>query len=168
MSIKPDEILSPSIASLPTKELVVRLCKKKGPYHNHLAYSTEDRTVFIKYNNASMDQAHAQLFFYNQIMSKNNSILRIPEIYHAFRTETGQTYILMEYIQIEDHASNEQRVQALSELVGVPPPPGIFGSFGDGLIRHPIFQDDTAPAHFASVLELEAFMNRVFFPIPHH
>lgn len=163
MLITQNEILNPSITNLPSKNHVIKLCRKQGPYDNHFAYSAGDRDIFIKYNNASMDEAHSQLFFYNEIMKNSHSMIRIPEIYHAFKTDTGSTYILMEHINIKDRASNEQRAQAISELVRVPPPPGTFGSMGGGLIRHPIFQDETAPVHFASVAELEAYINRVCF-----
>ncbi|KAJ9257924.1 hypothetical protein DTO207G8_1701 [Paecilomyces variotii] len=160
MLITEKEILNPSIPDLPSKELVIELCKREGSRRNHLTYSSKDREIFIKYNNASMSEAHTQLFFYNYMMSKDNPVFRIPEIYHAFQTEGKGTYILKENIDIEGQASDEQRVQALCELVSVPPPSGVFGNIGGGLIRHPIFDDEEAPVHFASTAKLEAYINR--------
>lgn len=161
MLITEKEILNPSIPDLPSKDLVIELCRREGARRNHLTYSSKYRDIFIKYNNASMSEAHTQLFFYNYMMSKDNPVFRVPEIYHAFQTERQGTYILMEHIHIKDHASDEQRVQALCELVSVPPPSGVFGNIGGGLIRHPIFDDEEAPVQFASMVNLEAYINRV-------
>ncbi|KAJ9241018.1 hypothetical protein DTO271D3_1110 [Paecilomyces variotii] len=132
MIITKSEILNPSVANLPSKATVIKLCKKKGFRHNHITYFTDDKDIFIKYNNASMDEAHTQLFFYEQIMKKRDSVIRIPEIYHAFETELGLTYILMEHIDIKDKASDEQIAQAVSELISIPPPAGVFGSISGG------------------------------------
>jgi hypothetical protein len=101
MLITRNEILNPSIPNLPSKDLVITLCRQKGSDCNHLTYSTGGKDIFIKYNNATMDEAHAQLFFYNQIITKSHSTIRIPEIYHAFKSDNGDTYILMENIDIE-------------------------------------------------------------------
>ncbi|KAJ9213499.1 hypothetical protein DTO166G4_4942 [Paecilomyces variotii] len=159
MLITASEILNPSIANLPSKATVIKLCKKKGFRHNHITYSTDDKDIFIKYNNASMDEAHTQLFFYEQIMKKRDSVIRIPEIYHAFETELGLTYILMEHIDIKDKASDEQIAQAVSELISIPPPAGVFGSISGGRIRHFFFRDREAPFHFSSAFELADFIN---------
>lgn len=108
-----------------------------------------------------MDEAHTQLFFYEQIMKKRDSVIRIPEIYHAFETELGLTYILMEHIDIKDKASDEQIAQAVSELISIPPPAGVFGSISGGRIRHFFFRDREAPFHFSSAFELADFINGV-------
>lgn len=111
-----------------------------------------------------MIEAHAQLFFYNQIVTKeSHSRIRIAEIYHAFKSDKGDTYIVMEYIDIRNRASDEQRAQAISELISVKPPSGSFGTIGcgSGFINHNFFRDREAPILFSSVLELEVYINRV-------
>lgn len=140
------------------------LCKQKGRYSNHVVYSADDMKCFIKYNNATMNEAHSQLFFYNQMKQKSNATIRIPQIYHAFETENGgKAYIVMEHIEIdvERPASDEQRAQAISELISVPPPHRIFGSFTGSRFQHHFFRDSEPPVLFASAEELEAYVNRV-------
>lgn len=43
----------------------------------------------------------------------------------------------MEHIDIdfEKTVSDEQRAEAVSELISMPPPPGVFGSFGGGRVK---------------------------------
>jgi hypothetical protein len=123
MSTTLGEIYNPAIPGLPPKDVVGRLCKKKGFDSNTLTYSAEGNTFFIKYNNATMEEAHAQVFF-RQKSRESNATFRIPEVYHAFivgeggGTGRGYTYIVMEHIEIdfERTASDEQRAQAISEL----------------------------------------------------
>jgi hypothetical protein len=167
MSTTQSEILNPAIPGLPPKDVVVRLCKKKGFDFNTLTYSAEGNTFFIKYNNVTMEEAHAQVFFRQKISERNNTTIRIPEVYHAFNVGggggRGYTYIVMEHIEIdfERTASDEQRAQAISELISIPPPPGVFGSLTGGMYRHHFFQDSEPPVPFSSASELEDYLNRV-------
>ncbi|KAF7115864.1 hypothetical protein CNMCM5793_003607 [Aspergillus hiratsukae] len=113
-----------------------------------------------------MEEARAQVFFRQKIMERSNATIRIPEVYHAFEVGgekgRGYTYIVMEHIEIdfERTASDEQRAQAISELISVPPPPGVFGSLTGGMYRHHFFQDSEPPVPFASAAELEDYLNR--------
>ncbi|KAF4230347.1 hypothetical protein CNMCM6805_000746 [Aspergillus fumigatiaffinis] len=167
MSTTLGEIYNPAIPGLPPKDVVGRLCKKKGFDSNTLTYSTEGNTFFIKYNNVTMEEAHAQVFF-RQKSRESNATFRIPEVYHAFivgeggGTGRGYTYIVMEHIEIdfERTASDEQRAQAISELISIPPPPGVFGSFSGGSYRHHFFRDSEPPILFSSAAELEYYLNR--------
>jgi hypothetical protein len=164
MLITPTEILNRAIPDLPSKELVARLCKRKGPDFNHVIYSSANgKNFFIKYNNASMNEAHSQLFFYDQIAKKEDATIRIPQIYHAFENEDTRACIVMEHIDIDPEcpASDEQRVQAVSELISIPPPPGCFGSIVGGRFWHYFFKDREAPGPFTSSEDLEGYINRV-------
>ncbi|KAF4248158.1 hypothetical protein CNMCM8980_006277 [Aspergillus fumigatiaffinis] len=136
MSTTLSEIYNPAIPGLPPKNVVVRLCKKKGFDSNILTYSAEGNTFFIKYNNVTMEEAHAQVFF-RQKSRESNATFRIPEVYHAFI-----------------------RAQAISELISIPPPPGVFGSFSGGSYRHHFFRDSEPPIPFSSAAELEYYLNR--------
>jgi hypothetical protein len=157
-----DEIFNPAIRHLPTKELVMDLCRLKGTDHNSLKYSTKGKDFFIKYNNATISEAHAQLFFYSRINSNPNSSIRIPEIYHAWKEpDDKKAYIVMEYINIHHFASDEQRAQAITELISVTPPLGAFGGFNGERIQHGFFRDGEAPIAYSSTKKLEAFVNRV-------
>ncbi|EER42909.1 conserved hypothetical protein [Histoplasma capsulatum H143] len=64
-----------------------------------------------------MAEAHAQLFFFTQIKANPNSTIRIPEISHAWEKPGGLVYIVLEHIDIEHFASDEQRSQAITELI---------------------------------------------------
>ncbi|GIK04655.1 hypothetical protein Aspvir_008738 [Aspergillus viridinutans] len=115
-----------------------------------------------------MEEAHAQVFFRQKSRERSNATIRIPEVYHAFKVGGGRgggrgyTYIVMEHIEIdfERTASDEQRAQAISELISIPPPPGVFGSFSGGTYRHHFFEDGEPPVPFSSAAELEEYINR--------
>lgn len=106
-----------------------------------------------------MAEAHAQLFFFTQIKANPNSTIRIPEISHAWEKPGGLVYIVLEHIDIEHFASDEQRSQAITELISIKPPPGRFGGFSGERIRHPFSND--GKAYIISGRQLEAFVNRV-------
>ena len=170
MLVTDDEILNPAmIDDLPSKDLVEKLCRRKGYSYNHLKYTSPDsgKDYFIKYNNATMSEAHAQLFFYTEVVQKNpNSTIRIPQLYHAWREgATVWAYIVMEYIPIDHFASDEQRAQAITELIRIKPPPGVFGSFNGKPIQHLFFHDWEAPVVYSSAEKLGAFVNRVGEPV---
>ena len=101
MLIAPTEIRDTSICNLPSKELVMKPCKQNGRDSSHVVYSAGDMKCFIKFNNATMNEAHSQLFFYNKMKERSNATIRIPPIYHAFGPEYGEARIAMEYIEID-------------------------------------------------------------------
>lgn len=162
MSTPRNEIFNPVVPGLPSKGAVVRLCRKRGRESSTVTYSTRGNTFSIKDRNTSMEEAHAQVFFHREIQKRTNSPIRIPEVYRAFQEE-GITYIVMEHIDIdfERTASDEQRAQAISELISIPPPPGIFGSLSGGAWRHYFFRDAEPPVLFSSAAEIEGYLNRV-------
>ncbi|KAI9374046.1 hypothetical protein BJX61DRAFT_551835 [Aspergillus egyptiacus] len=126
MIVTDKEIFNPSIPDLPSKDEVVKLCRQKGLDYNRLTYtSANGKVFFIKYNNAKMAEAHAQLFFYSHIKANSQSTIRIPELYHAWLPDHSRSaYIVMEYIDIHHFASDEERARALTELIAVKPPSG--------------------------------------------
>lgn len=141
--------------------------QEKGCYSNTLTYSAEGNIFFIKYNNVTMEEAHPQVFFHRESRKRSNTTIRVPEVYHAFESGNGRgrgfTYIVMEQSEIDSEktASDEQRAQAFSELISMPPPPGVFGSFRGGTYRHHFFKDCEPPLLFYSAAELEVYLNRV-------
>ncbi|PGH19680.1 hypothetical protein AJ80_03835 [Polytolypa hystricis UAMH7299] len=167
MLVTDNEILNPAIHDLPPKDLVKRLCEAKGSDYNNVKYSSHGKDFFIKYNNTTMAEAHAQLFFFTQVKANPTSTIRIPEIFHAWREPLdGTVYIVMEHINIEHFASDEQRAQAITELITIKPPPGVFGSFNGKPIQHPFFKDREAHIVYSSATQLEAFVNRVLAFLP--
>lgn len=165
MIVTDKEILNPSVPDLPSKDQVVELCRQKGLAYNHLTYTTVNGKIFfIKYNNVKMAEAHAQLFFSTCINANSQSSIRIPELYLAWLPDhSSSAYLVMEYIDIHHFASDEERAKALSELIAVKPPPGVFGNFGPpgGYIRHMFFKDRVAAKIYSSVQELQDSINHV-------
>ncbi|BCS25047.1 uncharacterized protein APUU_41491A [Aspergillus puulaauensis] len=165
MIVTDKEILNPSVPDLPSKDQVVELCRQKGLGYNHLTYTTVNGKIFfIKYNNIKMAEAHAQLFFSTCINANSQSSIRIPELYLAWLPDhSSSAYLVMEYIDIHHFASDEERAKALSELIAVKPPPGVFGNFGPpgGYIRHMFFKDRVAAKIYSSVQELQDSINHL-------
>ncbi|KAJ5493838.1 hypothetical protein N7463_009925 [Penicillium fimorum] len=114
-----------------------------------------------------MEEAYAHVFFCQEIVKRSNATIQVSEAYHAFEWGNGRgrrfTYIVMEHIEIdfERTASDEGRAQALSELISIPAPLGVFGHFNGGTYRHHLFRDCQPPVPFASTAELEDYVNRV-------
>lgn len=167
MIVTDEEIFNPSVPDLPSKDQVVKLCRQKGADYNRLTYTAPNGKIFfIKYNNATMPEAHAQLFFSSHINANPQSTIRIPELYHAWQADHSYSaYLVMEYIDVHHFASDEERAKALTELIAVKPPPGVLGSFGPPgrSIRHLFFKDQEAVKIYSSVQELQDSINSVSF-----
>lgn len=163
MIVTDNGIFNPNVPDLPTKDQVQQLCRQKGSQYNRLKYTANGSNFFIKYNNATMAEAHAQLFFHSQIKQSPHANIHIPEIYHSWLADHGASaYIVMEYIDIDHFASDEERACVITEMISVKPPAGLFGSFGSlSLIRHPFFRDHEANKIYSSVRELEDSINGV-------
>lgn len=165
MLITDDEILNPNIPDLPSKKEVIRLCRKhrSDSDTSHLTYpSPNGRTFFIKYRNASMAEARTQLYLHDRIIAaRPRTTIRIPEIYHALDSNSG-TYMVMEYIDIQDFASDKQRAKAIAELTSIEPPPDAApGPIGGGRVKHKFFKYSESPVEYRSVSELDNHVNNV-------
>lgn len=99
----------------------------------------------------------------------------IPEIYRTFERD-HMIYIVMEYVpgstlaQIQEQQDWESRertvihsiARAFELLRSIPVPPGQKpGPVSGGLIRHPLFKDDTSSCEYPTVYELEEHLNKV-------
>ena len=163
MIVHQDEILNPTIR-VPPKSAVKSLCRL---YHNRekyaIKYSWNGHDFFIRHRKVTMAAAHAQHFFHAQIKMNPHSTIQIPELYHAWRDHDGTVYMIMEYVHLSRNqlATEEQRARAITEIISVPPPPGVFGSFDMDRIYHSFFKDDQAPIGYNSVEQVEAYLNRV-------
>lgn len=62
-----------------------------------------------------MAMARTRLYFFNQIAARPDATIRIPEIYHARFDRGYERYIVMEYIDVQGFASDEQRVRAITD-----------------------------------------------------
>ncbi|KAL3467608.1 hypothetical protein BJX64DRAFT_248116 [Aspergillus heterothallicus] len=154
-----------SVPDLPSKNQVVELCRHRGLDYNHLTYTTVNGKIFfIKYNNAKMAEAHAQLLFHTRINANSQSTVHIPELYHTWLPDhSSSAYLVIEYNDIHHFASDEERAKALSELTAVKPPSGVFGNFGPpgGYIRRMFFKDRETAKIYSSVQELQNSINRL-------
>lgn len=66
----------------------------------------------------------------------------------------------MGYIAIHHFASDEQRAQAMPELVSIKSPPGVLRDFNGERIYHRFYQDHETPVVFP-LRRLEDFINWV-------
>jgi hypothetical protein len=166
MSAVSHEIISPNAPDLPSKDEIAKLCPKNGIKNDHLTHTHNGKKIFIKYGTVSMQEARNQQFFYDQIAKRPDSAIRIPEIYHAFNFRS-HTYIVMEHIDIDHVASDEQRARAITELVTIEPPLNATpGPIGGGHIKHGFFDTSESDVVYASIGDLEKHINRVCLLYP--
>jgi hypothetical protein len=70
----------------------------------------------------------------------------------------------MEYIDIVDYASDDERANAVAQLVSIEPPSGaVLGPIGGGIIKHCFFADSEAPRRYSTVGEIQTYINNVWF-----
>jgi hypothetical protein len=157
-----NEFIYRDTPNLPSQNDVVAACAKNGDEVRHLTYLSKDRKFFIKYGfSVTTGEAKNQQYFYKKIHSQRNITFKIPEIYRAFETR-GRTYIVMEYIDIVDYASDEERANIVTQLVSIEPPSdAVLGPIGGGLIKHCFFADSEAPKRYSTVDEIQAYINNV-------
>jgi hypothetical protein len=152
---------------LPTDDEIIHLCNQKGPRFNILKYELGGFPIaYIKYGHSvDMGEVWAQLYA--------KPFVRVPEIYRAFKRDRA-TYIFMEYIDgqtvrerlLGDQACRDQIYDqvatALYRLLTIRvPQESRPGPIGGGLIQHCFFYDFTACKEFASVPDLQNYINLV-------
>jgi hypothetical protein len=59
------------------------------------------------------------------LFSRSEVGIATPKIYRAFETR-GRTYIVMKYIDIIGYASDEERANAVAQLVSIKPPSVLY------------------------------------------
>lgn len=141
--------------NLPNQEDIIAACAKNGDKTRELTYLSKDRKFFIKYGfTVTVGEANSQRYFYKKIHSQCGMTVKIPNIYRAFETR-GRTYIVMEYIDIVSYASDEERANAVAQIVSIEPPSGAaLGPIGGGLVKHCFFMDNEAPRRFSTMQEM--------------
>ena len=178
-----NEYIGRPFPGLPTTNEIIDLCHKKGGGFNGLTYPPNGTPIaYIKYGySVTVGEMRTQLYVLNAFKQMvyasgpdSGSLVKVPEIYHAFECE-GQTYIVMEYVDGEtvgaqlDRSSAETRdtiydqmAKAISQLLRVPIPSNQRpGPVGGGCIQHYFFQDDVAVQEYQSVDQLQHHINRV-------
>ena len=152
--------------NLPSQENIIAACAKNGDKTQQLTYLSKDRKFFIKYGfTVTVGEANTQRYFYKKIPSQCGTTVKIPKIYRAFETR-GRTYIVMKYIDIVGYASDEERANAVAQLVSIEPPSGAaLGPIGGGLVKHCFFTDNEAPEQFLTVHEIQTYINNVWFAV---
>jgi hypothetical protein len=157
-----NEFIYRDTPNLPSQDDVIAACTKTGDEVRELTYLSKDRKFFIKYGfSVTTGEAKTQHYFYEKIHSQRGTTVRIPEIYRAFTTR-GRTYIVMEYIDIVGYASDEERANAVAQLVSIEPPSGAaLGPIGGGTVKHCFFADNEAPRLYSTVDEMQTYINNV-------
>jgi hypothetical protein len=157
-----NEFIYRDTPNLPSQDDVIAACAKTGDKVRELTYLSKARKFFIKYGfSVTTGEAKTQHYFYEKIHSQRGTTFRIPEIYRAFATR-GRTYIVMEYIDIVGYASDEERANAVAQLVSIEPPSGAaLGPIGGGTVKHCFFTDNEAPRPYSTVDEMQTYINNV-------
>jgi hypothetical protein len=74
----------------------------------------------------------------------------------------------MEYIDIVGYASDEERANAVAQLMSIEPPSGAaLGPIGGGYVRHCFFEDTIAPRPYSTVDEMQTYINNVWVALSH-
>ena len=148
--------------NLPSQEDIIAACAKKGDKIRQFTYLSKDRKFFIKYGfTVTVGEAKTQRYFHEKIYSQCGMTVKIPKIYRTFETR-GRTYIVMEYIDIVSYASDEERANAVAQLVSIEPPSGAtLGPIGGGPIKHCFFIDNRAPRRYSTLQEMQTYINNV-------
>ncbi|KAF2811044.1 uncharacterized protein BDZ99DRAFT_385390 [Mytilinidion resinicola] len=158
----------PPSVHIPTGEKLTRLCTEEVMgYSKHLAYPTRAPQLWIKYGCSVLrNEVPAQMMAYHGLQQLQSPV-RVPKVYYTCRY-MHVSYIVMEYIPgktmgqlLKEHPTRKQDICnlvafGLQELLRIPVPPdarpaGIDG----GAIRHPLFDDSTAPLDYQNVSELD-------------
>jgi hypothetical protein len=155
-----NEFIYRDTPNLPSQNDVIEACAKSGDEVRQLTYLSKDRKFFIKYGfSVTTGEAKNQQYFYKKTHSQRSITFKIPEIYRAFETK-GRTYIVMEYIDIVDYASDEERANVIAQLVSIEPPSGaVLGPIGGGTVKHCFFVDNEAPRLYSTVDEMQTYIN---------
>ena len=148
--------------NLPSQGDIIAAHAKMGDRTRQFTYLSKDRKFFIKYGfSVKVGEAKNQHYFYKKIRSQCGTAVKIPKIHHAFETR-GRTYIVMEYIDIVSYASDEERANAVAQLVSIEPPSGAtLGPIGGGPIKHCFFIDNESPRRYLTVQEMQTYINNV-------
>lgn len=68
----------------------------------------------------------------------------------------------MEYIDIVSYASDEERANAVTQLVSIEPPSGAaLGPIGGGPVKHCFFMNSKALRRYSTVQEMLTYINNV-------
>jgi len=110
----------------------------------------------------AMSEAHTQEFLANQVNKDENSIVRIPVVYFAFRYD-GRGYIVMEHVG--DRTCNRDDfpriAPAVERLLKIPSPTSTPGPVNGGAITHRFFADSMSSVPYNSVELLEEHINGI-------
>jgi hypothetical protein len=163
-----NEFIYRDIPNLPSQNDVIAACAQNGDRVRQLTYLSKDRKFFIKYGSSvTIGEAKTQQYFYEKIYSQRGTTFKIPEIYRAFEAG-GRTYIVMEYIDIVSYASDEERANAVAQLVNIEhPSSAVLGPIGGGPLKHIFFADCEAPRQYSTVDEIQTYVNNVWFALSH-
>ena len=162
---------------LPPPSAIIARCREVGLIVPGFVEHSPDgsESVWIKQGILiAMGEARTQKFLADVVNSDENCVVRVPQVYRAFRDEE-RGYIVMEYIPgvtVMDYLKGAPEEEAtivkavanvLARMFAIPAPPDQKPSpvDGRGRVHHPFFRDWTAPVEYPSVLSLQCHLNAV-------
>jgi hypothetical protein len=88
---------------------------------------------------------------------------RVPKVLHFFRGGEGMGYVVTDHINSTLPPAPERVAGALKWFREVPIPRDYVGvgPLGNGLARHKLFKDSTAPFPFSGIEALRLYLNKV-------
>ncbi|KAJ2922600.1 hypothetical protein H1R20_g14501, partial [Candolleomyces eurysporus] len=111
-----------------------------------------------------MGEARTQDFIANIVNSDEDSVVRVPRVYYAFRYK-DHGYILMQHIEGQDCTEEDTDAVALvvKRLWAITPSPTVSapGPVGGGPIFHRFFANHCSAVRYNSVAELQEHVNNV-------
>ncbi|KAJ6106666.1 hypothetical protein N7512_010183 [Penicillium capsulatum] len=168
--------MQPSDIATADDEWLIDLCHKAeieggmigGEKYGHKVIKISDYIV-VKYGGVQASEATTQEFAFNHV---NRNVVHVPKVYRFIESQQSANprgYLLMEYVQGENlsnldlqmHRDIPSRVANilahLEQIIGPAPIPGPIGS---GEPQGYLFGDDGAKTTFASIDDLNVYMNK--------
>ena len=152
---------------LPPPQDLVQKCKEHGhgPSSFGIPGPGGPNAAFVKYGPClAMGEARTQNYLACVVKADEVVVVRIPQVYYAFRHGLGHGrigYIVMEYVGYADCDENDfdAIVRAVERLLRIPNPTAAPGPIGGGIIMHRFFLSHLSSVQYNSVEDLQSHIN---------
>ncbi|ETW76122.1 hypothetical protein HETIRDRAFT_330290 [Heterobasidion irregulare TC 32-1] len=150
-------------AWLPSPENLVLECLKHGGGPSNITIHQPDGSgaAVVKWGRGvGMSEARTQDFLAKQVNEDNNSVVRVPVVYLAFRLN-NVGYIAMQHVGDRDCTRDDfpKIALAVKHLQRIPSPTSAPGPVNGGPIMHCLFSCSLSSVSYSSVELLEEHIN---------
>ena len=150
---------------LPPPSTIIARCREVGLIVQGFVEHSPDgsESVWIKQGILiAMGEARTQKFLADVVNSDENCVVRVPQVYRAFRDEE-RGYIVMEYIPGHDCTDDDLDavVEAVRRFRTIESPTTSPGYVGGGPILHQLFSELHSVVEYPSIADLQHHVNRV-------